>query len=252
MSRRLIFLAILALTLAIGSARAQEYSAASWPNLMRTMVRFNALDLSDLALLDEYAIITDCDLYKAFFTNDFKWNQVRQAMRQSIQANIATFPTNYYYDIQMQLDRYDFTTKLFRFTDRSTVRGVNTLALYAVEGTGCGFADVKFIPRRFRAVLSAPLYLEGFPLNEKDAQELLARMDKNQNSHRIIFARYNLRTVYIEPLRKSMSHTGDATVTRYDQSNAISRNAVRLDAQLDSVGFYEDAERTKLIYQYQP
>jgi hypothetical protein len=220
--------------------------------MVRTMVRMNALDLSDQRLLDEYAIITECELYKAFFHDDFKWNQVRSALKDSIRTSIATFPMNYHYDLKMQLDRYDFATKFFRFTKKSLLNNINTFVLYSVEGTGCGMAEVQYIPRTYRAVVSSPLYLEGLPLTDKDARDLLARMDKDENISRIIYARFNLRTVYVEPLRKTAGRNPEGVDDKYVQSRVPEKSTVRLDVHLDSIGFYEDPQMTRLIYMYQP
>jgi hypothetical protein len=125
------------------------------------------------------------------------------------------------------------------------------MTIYSVDGTGCGQGDVKYLPRSFRVVLSAPIYLDGLPLSEGDGQALLSRMDKNNNPKRIIYVRYNLRTIYIEPLRKIEDKRGDRK-TLYIQTSDTSSKTVRFDAHLDSIGFYEDQERTKLIYQFTP
>src|ERR1700685_2832792 len=99
-------------------ARAEDYIAPTWPDLLHTMIRFNALDLSqDNRLLDEYAAITDCDIYQYYSRDDFKWNQMRTTIRKSIEMSRSTFPSRYYFDVKVQLGRYDFADKLYRFAD---------------------------------------------------------------------------------------------------------------------------------------
>ena len=159
-----LFLALFMFSFLGNNAHAESYADGNWPNLLHTMIRFKALDLSDPALLDEYGIVTECNLYQTFYKNDFKWQQVRQALQESIKINQDSYPTKYHYDLKMQLDRYDFSTKLFRFSNKSTISGINSFVLYAVEGSGCDGADVKYLPRKFRAMLQAPLTLEGIPL----------------------------------------------------------------------------------------
>jgi hypothetical protein len=250
---RLILLAVLALPVLTASARAEDYATPAWGDLMRTLVRFNALSLSDPAVLDEYTVITECKLYKAFYRDDFKWNQVRQAVLDSVRNNVATFPMNYHYDTQMELDRYDFEAKSYKFTAKSAINGINSLELFAVEGTGCGTADVKLLPRFFHAVLGGPLYLDGLPLAPKDAEALYKQMVADQNTKHIISARFNLRIVYIDPLRKTgVGGAGKENVVRYAQSNVVQERSVRLDARLDSIDFYEDPGMTRLIYEYEP
>jgi len=229
----------------------QAYSDVSWPSLMRTMVRFNAFDTKDPALIDEYAIITECELYKAFYQNDFKWKQVQDAVRKSIDINIATFPTAYHYDAQMQLDRYDFSSKMFRFAPKSVINNVNTFDIYSVEGTGCGSADIKYMPRIFRAVVAVPIYIDGLPLGEKDGNDILQLMTSDHNDSRIITAQFNLRIVYIEPMRRTVDRSVSDQLLHYTQTNVPQRN-LRLDARLESIDFFEDPQKTRLIYRYQP
>jgi len=248
---RFSLLVVLVLLLGTSTAQAEEYMDPSWPNLMRTMVRFNALDLSDAALLDEYTIITECNLYKAFYRDDFKWHQVHDAMLKSVQMNLPTFPTAYHYDVNLQFDRYDFNAGVYRLTEKTTLSNVNTFVFYSVTGTSCGTADVKFMPRIFRAVLSAPFYLDGLPLSQTDAQALLKQMESDKNTDHIVYARFNLRVVYIEPLRKEKKADQDI-MTHYVQSDSLGAGIVRFDVRLESVNFYEDPENTKLIYQFQP
>jgi Domain of unknown function (DUF4852) len=228
-----------------------DYADATWPNLVRTLVRFNAIDMQDSAIVDEYSIITECDLYKSFYQNDFKWNQVREAVRKSISMNIATFPVKYHYDVKMQLDRYDFPTKVFRFTNKSIIENVNTFTLYSVEGTGCGIADVKNMPRSFRAVIATPIYIDGLPFTEQDANVVLKLMDADENISRIIYASFNMHMTYIEPLQKTTSRGSGNMITTWTQGG-LAAHTVRLDAQLDSIDFYEDAAKKRRIYTYQP
>jgi hypothetical protein len=129
---------------------------------------------------------------------------------------------------------------------------VNTFVLYAVKGTDCGSADIEMIPRTFRAVLSSPFYLDSLPLAPKDAQALLKQMDGDNNTDHIIHARFNIRIVYIEPLRKEVEKRGSDINTHYRQSNVEGHNVARLDARLESIDFYEDLDHTKLVYQFQP
>ena len=232
------------------AAQAGEYTKPGWGSLLQSLVRFNALSLSEQGILDEYAIVTECDLYQAFYRDDFKWNKVRQAVMESIRENVATFPMSFYYDTKLQLDRYDFATKIFRFSAKATLHQVNAFEIYSVDGTGCGNADVKLLPRRFRVVLSSPITMEGLPLAENDAQAIFKGMNKSGNTDHIVYTRFNLRFVYVEPLRKTLGTMKDSTI--YNQSGKSLAEPVRMDARLDSIEFYDDEAMNHMIYAYQP
>lgn len=230
---------------------ASDYGKPTWAGMLRTMVRFNALDLEDPTLIDEYAIVTECDLYRAFYRDDFKWNQVRQAVRQSVAQNLATFPAGYTYEVKLQLDRYDFDNQLYRFTDKSAIRNVNAFMIYSVEGIPCGSTDVKALPRMYRAVVASPIYLEGIPLPEKDAKTLLKMMTESKNTDRIVYAKFNLRVVYVEPMRRTTKMVGLDLKTFYGQTTVDRPGLLRLDVRLDSIEFYADPQMRQLIYQFQ-
>jgi hypothetical protein len=248
---RLTLLTVL-IFLSASMAHAAEYVAPNWENLTRTLVRFNAINLSDQVMVDEYSIVTECEIYKAFFKDDFKWNEVRSAVRQSVAANVATFPAHYQYDVPLLLDHYDFDRKIYRFTQKSALRNVNTFVLFSVLGTGCGAADVQYLPRTFRAVLAAPIYLEGLPLAENDAKALAKQMSDSKNVEHVVFSRFNVSVVYVEPIRKVTDAVGKSMRTLYRQSNASTPDTVRLDVRLDSIDFFADPAMTRLVYQYQP
>ncbi len=251
--RRIALFAVfvfLALSFAI-SAHAQDTADANWPNLVRSLVRYKVIDLNDPVMIDEYSIITECDLYKAFYHDDFKWNKVRSAVRQSVEAHVATFPTAYHYDTRLQLDRYDFAAKVFRFTQRSTIHNVNSFTLFTVLGSDCGNADIKQMPRTFRAVIPAPIYMDGIPMSEADGQALVKQLDADQNPNRVIFARFNMHITYIEPVRKNVTNVSGTLLETYSQAKEGDPHILRLDAQMDNIEFYEDEAMHRLIYRYQ-
>ena len=83
---------------------------------------------------------------------------------------------------------------------------------------------------------------------ENDAKALLQRIEDSGNKNRVIYIRFKMTVVHIEPLHKS----GDSTKTKYVQDGVSNERGMRLDARLDSVEFYEDAAMTKLIYSHTP
>jgi len=242
----LVLLGLLAFT---SPALADDYAAPTLDNLARALVRFGAIDIQDNALLDDYAKITDCELVKYFYDNDFRWNQVRGMIRESIGVNVGSFPTGIKYDTKLQLDRYDFDQKLYRLTERSTVHNVNSFILFQTEKKTCAGYPVKHMPIYFRAVLDVPVTVPGLPLAEKDADALFKRFRDAGNDDHIVYTRFNLRIAYIEPLRKTQM-LGE--VAKYSQSSnsSGSDHAMRFDVRLESIDFFEDPEMTKLIYGY--
>ncbi len=233
----------------VSPALADDYVKPSIDSMARTLVRFGALDPKDDNLLDDYAMITDCDLYAYFYKDDFRWNQVRGSFRDSITMNVGGFPVSYQYNTRFQLGRYDFDQKLFRFNNKSALRNVNSIVLLDANNVSCAGRRIRYLPGIYRAVLDIPLTVPGLPLSEKDADALSTRLKNSGNDDRIIYTRFNLSVAYVAPLRRA----GEGEIIHYTQTAQNNgERAVRLDVRLDSLEFYEDEAMTKLIYSYHP
>jgi hypothetical protein len=233
-------------------AWAEDYTTATFGNMAHTLIRFGAIDPMDDALLDEYAMVTDCEIVESFYSDDFKWSQVRGFIRDSIKMNTDGFPAKYHYDAEVQLDRYDFKDKNFRFTDKTAINGVNTFNFDFVNRSDvplCNGHKLDYFPTSFDMVIGAPVSIGGLPFPEQEAKSLLHDLDERGNNNRILYARFNMTVIHIDPLRKSSQNTG---TRKYGQNGALGGQKMRIDARLDSVKFYEDPAMTKLVYGFTP
>ena len=234
-----------------GTAMADEYLKPNWSDLLRTMVRLKGIELQDPLILDEYSIITECALYRAFYADDFKWNKIRTAVLDDSTQKFAQFPIRYHYDTKLQLDRYDFQNMYYRFSSKATLNNINTVVFYEVFGSACGKADIKYLPKAFRVVFDEPVNVPGLPLDPKSSEQLMKTMNTTNNIDRIVYTRFNFKVVYIEPLTRNIQSTSSNEVI-YSQASKSERREMRMDAHLDSIGFFQDEEMTKLIYEYKP
>ncbi|MDP9126641.1 MAG: DUF4852 domain-containing protein [Pseudomonadota bacterium] len=235
------------------AVKPDDYIRPTWSDLLRTMVRFNALDLSDDNLLDSYASVTECDLYQFYYKDDFKWNQVRKSLRESISMNTQTFPVYYRFDSEVLLDRYDFQNKVYRFQEKSVIRNVNLFRIYDVQGSPCGDPASQYMPRSFQAASDTTVNLNGLPLAPADAQALLRQMNDDKNYDRVLFMRVNMTVTYIGRLHKEITDLGvNGKRAIYFQNKDTDPHVVKLDVRLDSVAFYEDQDKTKLVYTFKP
>lgn len=234
-------------------ASPETYAVPTWENLIKTMARFGALDFSDPKLVDDYAIIAECKIYKSFFEDEFKWKDIQPSLVQSIQLNLGSYPLAYQYDVSLKLARYDFKNGLFNFTDKNALKGINTIHLLSSAKHDCGKESVLLLPHTFLAVFPTPSFIEGLPLSETEAKALLFRMENEENTDRRVFVRYRFRIIFIEPFKKIMlEDAGLEKKYTYEQYAAKKPGSgiARFDAQIDSIAIYEDEDRTKLLYLY--
>ena len=231
------------------AARAdEEYASPTYQNLVKMLVRFGALNVGDDDVLDEYAMIEECDIYKKYYGNDFEWNKIRTALRQSLRQTVATFPTTIHYAIVSQFGHYDFKAHVYDFTDEASLKGVSSFVLEAKSNARCGSQGTKLIPVVFRVVLDQPVGISGLTLNEADAKALLQAMEQDKNAKHLVYVRFNMKIGGIAPLERKK----DGQKLLFDRMTQPSGNGgiVQVEAGLDSIDFYEDEAATKLVYTY--
>ena len=230
-------------------ASAADYIQPSWPDLLRTLVRTKALDLNDTRLIDQYGLVTECELYMALHNDDFKWNQVRNTIRESVRMNIDSFPVTYGYEVPIDLDHYDFDQKLYVFTDMTAIKAINAFLLFEYHNPPCNNQDTTFLPRMYRAVLDAPFSLEGMPITQKDGEAMLQRMRAEGNDHHRIYARFNLTITFVAPWQRRAETNDLKSSTVYEQAGHNDVRAIHMQARLDSIDFFEDQQMTRLIHE---
>ena len=237
-----------ALSVFTSPATASEFVVPTVDNILKILIRFGALNMGDDRILDNYAKITECKLYRHFYSDDFRWRDFRDAIRKSIKQNIGEYPTGIYYDAELQLDRYDFKQKIYKFREKSSLKGVDYFT-FVVKDNKCGSEEVRLFPTEYRVVLDQPLLISGIPLSENDAKTLLKRMKDNKNDLLLIYARFNFQIVFVDRLSWNINNKNQETGPLHQSGN---KKQARLDANLASIDFFEDKAKTRLIYSYRP
>lgn len=227
---------------------ADEFIAPTATNMLQTALRFGALDINNNIMIDDYAKIAECDLFKAFNNDEFKWQKIRAGLREKIKSEVITYPTSFFINGFVSLDRYDFDNKLFKLGGADRISSVNALPLTSMPGNVCG-QSLKALPKRFVAVLDKQVHVPGFVMDEADANALLERMKQAGNPERQIMAKFNIRIMHIDRVRIDYSQVD----VWNDTGTYIGKDAeMRLYARLDSLEFFEDKEMAKRIYIYRP
>lgn len=231
-------------------AHADTFAPITLANLTKILIRFGILDIRKDENIDFYGKVTECKIYTKNYLDDFKWEKVRGALRESIRQNIATFPTGVMYDTTLQLGKYDFKDKLYRFSDKTSQFNVNVFRITVQNTDLCVKTQTgrEVLPREFKFVLDQPTLVTGLPMSEQEGSALLARLKENKNKDLIIYTRFNMRIVYIPSLRQDRLPPG--AVKDHQLTQDPFADGLRMDAQLDSIEYYEDEARTKLIYRY--
>lgn len=249
-----LFLVMAMIIAPLSSARAETYEKPALMNLFKTLIRFNAVDINDDDIVDLYGRTNECEVYKKNYADVFKWEKIRSILRKQIREDVATYPTGYRYDTALKLDRYDFKKKIYPFSNMSRQQNVNTFTMQVSLSDYCIPHDLKGFPTIYKLVLGSPVVIEGLPLDEKQGEELFYRMNAEGNTTHIVYASFNIRVVYIASLATAEEFkqikTNPAGVAKVRQD--IQLDTAVIDSRLDSIDYYEDEARTRLIYRYRP
>ncbi|MCL2469440.1 MAG: DUF4852 domain-containing protein [Alphaproteobacteria bacterium] len=255
----------LSLALLAPCAHAYDFKKPNLQNIIKTLIRFGAVDIYDDHIIDIYARLNECDLYLKYFRNEFVWEQIRAKLREIIQRDVKTFPVAYFYDTSLSLDRYDFKNKIYPFINQSANENVNSFVMATNKEDFCVKEKVEGFPTNFRLVLRSPVSVPKLPLTEREGAALFNRLqaDENALNHSVskqqgasrrsstiqiepnrIYVRFNFRVVYIAAI--AMPNVGISDKAKVGQKIVL--NTVNFDSQLDSIEFFEDEARTRLLY----
>ncbi len=245
---------LLAVLIALGlgtsnQANADDFVPPTDVGIIQTLLRFGSIDINNDVLIDDYAKIVECDLFSTFKHDDFKWNKIREGLRNKIRSEAVTYPVNFYVLGYISLDRYDFDSRTFRINRDAPLIGVNAFRLAELQGSYCKGNQIKALPLKYVASLEARISISGFIMSESDAQSLLLRLTKSGNNSRQILARSNIKITGVPKL--SIDHR--LIEHWYDKNTYVGKHKDAIfEAKLDSIEFFEDQEMRRRIFVYRP
>ena len=213
---------------------ASKFVFANLYNMSRAYIKLTGVDLADDKLIDDFAIINNCDMYLKFYKDEFNWRQAREAFRKVIQRDLEGYPEHIYLLGNSRLGRYDFDRKAFIFDEKYTFQ--RTGLLPAPTRVKCGALQIDRIPLNYTFRLTNPITLDAIPLEENKARILTRMMEQSNNQQRKIYVAFFVRI-------NDFSTIGSAT-------SGMGQNEATVRATMVSMRFYLDPERKTMIYEY--
>lgn len=217
----------------VGSQQPMVFKRASLQNLSQSFIKLTGVDLSDDRLIDDFAVINHCSIYRQYFKDEFSWRQAREAFRRVIQRELESYPENIYVLGGMSLGRYDFERKAFMLPDENKFDRTGQFR-FSDRSFSCQGADIKQLPMAYTFRLTNPITLDRIELPEEKAFAITRLMEQERN---------NTRKVYLTFFMRIKDFT-----TQGGSGNTDLRAIVR--ATLISMRVYLDRERKILIYEY--
>ena len=85
----------------------ESYVTMTYPNLFRLAWAFDVYKSDDNAALDTYLKISECNLYKKYYKNEFEWEKIRLATKAYLDKYGKKRDIYFEYVQPLELGRYD-------------------------------------------------------------------------------------------------------------------------------------------------
>lgn len=219
-------------TLRLGSISA-VYKRASLQNLSQSFIKLTGVDLNDDRLIDDFAIINHCDIYRKYYGDEFSWRQAREAFRRVIQRELESYPENVYLLGSLTLGRYDFDRKAFMLEDQNKFERTGVFRFFD-RTFNCQGSVVAQLPLTYHFRLTNPITLDRIEVSEDKAFTITRIMEQENNRDRKVYVSFFIRI-------------NDFT-TQGGTGNTSVRATTR--ATLMSMRVYLDRQRKIQIFEY--
>ena len=158
-----------------------EYVSPTLANLSKVYWVLAINDLNDSDAIDNYLKINECEIYAQYHKDDFEMAALREAIRESIIRNLASFSTTFEVVVPIGLENFDTGTEKFRISPDSQFNGSKRI-LFAggkskINNCTSRQASVPGYPSNFVLQLSLPFVLRDIPV-EPDMADLYMKANE--------------------------------------------------------------------------
>jgi len=222
--------------------RSLNYIPANYQNMSRLPWKYNLHDISDDAVINEYFQIENCDLYNQYHKNDFVWQGIKEAKKRDIRYFSNQYPDRFEVIASLPISRYDFNKAAFLIEEEFALKNAGSIQIpISYDKIALACPDIlksENFPISIKFIADNKFSLMEIPVEPDRANDILLSIKKykfkNTNSDRIVSVRFRFKT---------------NTIDRYQVKSNASEIVYR--GQLDEIAFFEDPERTKLIWKKQ-
>lgn len=160
------------------------YSPTTADYLVKAYWALGKLDLAKDSNIDQYLMVTECDLFNQYFKNDIEWTKIRNATRGYIEANKKSFPTRFEFIQPIDLNRYDPASGEFSLAPKSQFIGIGALQVSGnaptdYRCTQTGNFDERVFPLNAVLNLSRPFNLTKIDVSQATASEYIKYLQEH-------------------------------------------------------------------------
>lgn len=222
------------------------YVSPEYSNLAKAYWSIGKFNLNNDAAIDNFLRITECDLYKVYYHNEFEWGKIRELTRQSIQANMHKFPTQFEVMQPVYIGDYDIEKGEFAVDPESLMTSVRKIDVaYNSKESVCGSKgqEIEEYPRNIIVYLNRPVVFARLPMPQELAEVFINYADREKESLPIDLRRKSgVRTAFLRLKVRLVQYKDTVRVA----ANAPVRALVL--TQLEGIEVYADAAKTQLLF----
>ena len=197
----LLFIISVFLTVGFNHANAQSreqqfdpenvYLPVTFDNIVKLYWALGKVTKINDKRIDDYLMITECDIYKRFYDNDLEWEKIRAVTKDNILNIQNSFPTKIFIVLPIQLERYDSDEEKFAISPNTAFKKDRQLPISYGNDKRDMICD-RFIgnfedyPTDLILTLDIPIQLEKLKMDKETAARIIE--NKNfQDSERTLY-----------------------------------------------------------------
>lgn len=227
------------------------YEDITRASLARLYWRLNAMNLNNEEHLDMFMFITECEIYKDYYYNEFEWINVRTKTRKFLEEESPGFTVRYKFVQPLRLKEYDISSGLFEIHEDFAINDISKFEILATDENQkhCGsfYKDIQHYPRGAIVTMSQPFELTSIPMNPERAQkfinEKLAQFENLHDGSKSKEALYRYRDAYLVMKIRFFDYRGIGY-----SSWARGFPLAKMNAVLEGYEIYADRSHTDLLY----
>ena len=220
-----------------------KYQTSDAESLSGLYWKQGLMDYQNKKMIDNYLLINECEYYKKYFNDDFKWLKIREAARKMISDQAPYFSDKFQIVIPISLGRYDSERKGFKVSEISKFKDFRRVVLNGRDEEICGKRwIIEHYPRDAAVILNKPFNFDFFELDEHIAQAFILRFNKGlTKKHEDVDDKKYKRVVF---MRVRMTFLKYLRTIRRDHRTP----AAVFFGQIDGFEIFENSDETGLLY----
>ncbi|MEK7801362.1 MAG: DUF4852 domain-containing protein [Pseudomonadota bacterium] len=161
------------------------YAPTSFENNIKLAWAMGAYDPKDVTAVNRFLEVTECNLYKKFFQNEFEWAKILKNTQKYLSNYGESVPRSYQFVQPISLKRYDFNLKGFPLEANSVYDPTYIIQIsddkHETNVCGTRFVPEKKFPNSAILSIPSPFALSFLHVPEDIAKEYVSFLSSQKN-----------------------------------------------------------------------